>query len=545
MVGCELKNTDMAVVPKKKTFRPRKRDWPHAVYKFWVRPLGELPEQLWTQARDMNQLWNELLELRQRAQQEAGALRGDEKKERWIRFNIDAKALVKASPINWECKSAVFDRFNAAARRTAKEHTDLRFRGGIRKINIPHRYTGGGMEIERLLSTASTAKRLRVRPIKSDAYTDSRRATTRQRLTRGVFGLANGIQFEFEIILHRPIPGGAIVKQASWCGIFDRNLPVHRRWSWALQLVCEVPPERYVTCLSPDTRGTCAIDLGWRVMGNSEYLRIGMLVDDSGRVFELRLPLYMGRRRDAEKKDYYSSFLDTLTLDEKIGAEVQVTKDAVQKLLDAKPAGFDKMRQRGLRNLIPEADGKLKNILEVWDATDKKLCAIKATVVGRMKRRKSWLYQNLAAWLTRSYKTIAWKGDLSFKELAQNTPTPALKHAAKYRQWAGLGELRTLIKNAAGHNCTELVASAADYNSVHCSHCGAASEGDRAKLWMECPNGHRWDQDINAARNLLFSQTTAHSEQNTYLQKRPNRESINEIEIPAVLKGVAVRSSTQ
>lgn len=542
----ELRQSVLSHSPAaKKKFRQRKRDWPQTVYKFWARPLDKLPDQIWTQARDMNQLWNDLLELRKTAQEEAASLQGDKKKARWSQFNIDSKALVKSSALNWECKAAVADRFTTAARRAVKEHSELHFRGGIRKVNIPHRYTGGGADITRLFSEDSSAKRLRVYPVKADAYINSKRINTRRRLTRGVFGLAEDVQFEFETIVHRSIPAGSIVKQANWCGIFDRNLPFNRRWTWSLQFVCEVPPERFFKAPAPDLRGVCAIDIGWRLI-DGEFLRIGMVVDNGGRTIELRLPLFMAKKRDVDKKDYYTSFYDLLELDSKIGIAVENAKAAILKHLGGKPQGFDKMRQRGIRKLIDEAEeGELKTALEQWNNLDRKLNMIKAAVMGRMKRRKTYLYQNIAAWLTDNYKTIVLESDLDLKKLGMEEGGPAIDNAAKYRQWAGLGEFRTLLKNAAARSVSELVGVKCAYSTVQCHVCGADSESDRAKLWMECPNGHRWDQDINAARNLLSSQTSRGNAQNISSRKMAGDANIKALEIPAALKTVAVPCSAQ
>lgn len=529
----------------KRKFHERKRDWPQTVYKFWARPIDKLPDELWQRAREMNQLWNELLEFRRIAQTEAMGLEGDAKKQRWAAFNDTTKALIKNSPVNWECKGAILDRFNTAVRRAAKEHTELKFRGGIRKINIPHRYTGGGIELEKLFAS-ETAKRLRLRPVVHEAYSDSRRETIRRRITRGVFGLSDNCQFEFETILHRPVPVGAIVKQANWCGVFNRNLPPDKRWSWSIQLVCEIPPERFfLEPQSPDTRGICAIDLGWRVMADGEYLRIGMMADDDGRLFEFRLPLFMAKKRDLSKQGYYTSFYDLLDLDSKIGTGVENAKTEVVKQLGGKPQGFDKMRQRGLRKMIddPACGNELKTALEIWNEHDRKLNAIKASVMNRMKGRKVWLYRNLAAWLTRNYKTIILEGDLSLKKLGIEKGDYVIQNAAKYRQWAGLGELRTVIKNATIRNRCEVIGVNGAYSTIVCHVCGADSESNKAKRTMECPNGHAWDQDINAARNLLFSQIGGNLTQINSLRKMKDSDTVKPIEIPVNLRAVTVQCS--
>lgn len=44
--------------------RARKRpDWPVLVYKYWVEPIGELPQELWQIAKLMQKTWNDLVDL--------------------------------------------------------------------------------------------------------------------------------------------------------------------------------------------------------------------------------------------------------------------------------------------------------------------------------------------------------------------------------------------------------------------------------------------------------------------------------------------------
>lgn len=521
--------------------RERKRDWPVIAYKFWARPIGDLPEEFWNVAHRMNDLWNTLIDNRTLAREKSGAVEDKEKqKEIWNSFWNDVGKYVRDSDLSWELKGEILDRFTTASGRAIKEHLELKRHYGLHRVTLPHRFTGGGIPIARIFKFDSTAKRLKIRPVPAHAYHNNARARTRQRLTRGLYGLGDSAKIEFETILHRRIPQGAVLKKSYWVGQFNRSLPESKRWTWSLQLLCEVPTSEYVReRAGGDDRPSCGLDLGWRIMSHGEYLRIGMIVDSLGCAIELRLPLGMQRKRDQNKRDWIASLHDLIALDSKIGKEVDAAKAKATEMLADRPPGFDKMRQSGLRKLLRESTHQgLIETLSEWDERDRKLGRIRAVVWGKMRRRKTWLYQNFAAWLVSTYGTVILEGNVSLKEISMRSEPGALKNAAKYRQWAGLGELRIAIKNAAKKYGCEVIEAESFNTTRRCFICSAEHKGDKAKLYLECSKGHRWDQDINAARNLLKSQFNALREQELRKDGIGNKLPV---EIPENLKMVVVQ----
>lgn len=527
--------------------RERKRDWPVIVYKFWARPIGDVPEEFWNLARGINNLWNSLLEIRAIARDRTAAEKDNEqKKANWQSFWVEARNHVRNSELNWEIKGEVFDRFVTASRRVAKEQLDLKPHHSLRRVMIPHRFTGGGIPVARIFNLAFPGKRLKIRPVPDHAYCDNRRASTRQRLTHGIFGLSDSAKIEFETILHRPIPNDAILKKSLWVGEFDRSLPQAHRWTWSLQLVCEISEKDYCRNPSVIDRPSCGLDLGWRVMSNGEYLRIGVIVDSLGRAVELRLPLFMGRKRDETKQGWISSLYDLIAFDSRIDLELEGAKTKLGDILVEKPAGLDKMRQNGLRKLLRETkDQRVINVLTEWEERNGNLCAIRASVRRRIRRRKSWLYRNLAAWIAATYGIIVWEGNFSLKRMSMRSESPAFRAAAKYREWAGLGELRTAIKNAARKYRSEIIQAETFNTTRRCFVCSAEHKGDKSELHLECPNGHRWDQDINAARNILFCQFSDGPEQVKRFRIMHGSEFTASIDIPALLTEIAVPCSVQ
>lgn len=527
-------------------FRPRKRNWPIRVYKYWARPMGELPEQYWHVARKMQALWNALVDGREAVQGATTGLDGEEKKARWAAWNLQVRQIIAESDLNWECQAEILDRFNVASRKARKEHGTLRRQERLDKVMIPHRYTQGGLPIAQLMREDSRARRCLIRPVDKAVYADNCRMIRARRLTSGKFGIDDNVGFPFQLYLHRPLPNGAYVKKIMWSGKFSRAQLEQYRWSYSLLIVVEEPPRP----LHRADQKAVGVDLGWRVMAEGQYLRIGMLADSDGQICELRLPFNTTKSKDRERPGWYGDFFGLIRLSEEIGDAVEDGKGALRALLPALPPGFIQMRQGGLRKLLRDIDtlgienrrqhAQILGVLQGWQERETRLQHIRQRLYDRLCGRRRWLYGNLAAWLTRTYRSIVWEGDLSLKSMAEDHDNPALVHAGKYRQWASLHELRAFVTSTAETNGTEILGMPAAFTSLTCSQCGAvATEGSRA-LVVECENGHREDQDVRAARNLLLLQDTA---QENGLRKITQATAARSLEIPRELQAVVVPCS--
>jgi hypothetical protein len=87
----------------------------------------------------------------------------------------------------------------------------------------------------------------------------------------------------------------------------------------------------------------------------------------------------------------------------------------------------------------------------------------------------------------------------------QPTAEIAIRSSMKYRQMASLFQLRLAISEAFAKAGKEIVKEKSAYSTSVCARCGAAIEPG-AKLVLECENGHKEDQDVNAAMILLNRQ---------------------------------------
>lgn len=486
------------------------------VYKYWAEPRGELPAAVWAHAHTMREVWNALAEMREGAAREAAEASEDEAREVWVRHQLNltdySRSPDVAGRLNWAAREFVFDRFREAALAASKRSGTPRPRRRLDSIIIPHRFTDGGVPPARLFS--DRPGRVRLHPLPAEAYADARRETVRGRITRGEFRLGDET-IVFSTILHRPIPADSVVKGFAWCG---KRHPT-KGWRWSINITVEQPP--YPRRIP--TGRVCALDLGWRVMG--AYLRVGVLGDSSGNLIELRLPLADTGTSFTRRYGLPDSFKDVRQMGARLDTMVDECKGELKGLLPEKlPDGLRELasplgqaRQGGLIRLLRALEqqvesggrefegalGVLRNWLERNDALRRR----RLDTLERLKGRRRWLYGNLAAWLAASYDRIIWEGDLRVSVLSvrpeHSAGGYALENSRKYRDWAAVGELRGVIRRAVVKAGGELIDGGTAYSTVTCAGCGARCEPSE-KLFIECDYcGRRFDQDVNAAKNLL------------------------------------------
>jgi hypothetical protein len=458
----------------------------------------------------MRDTWNSLVEAWEKTADSAKTLAKDEQKAVWATHRETCRRIVAESGLNWECGPAILERFETACRMAARgERGWPKRQNEIRSVMIPHCYNNGATRVAALFRKSH---RLVLQPIPLEAYANSRRETVRRRLTRGTFGFAGG-SIDFETIFHRPIPDAAFIKRCAWTG---KHHPI-KGWRWFITVTVEEPPAP-----AHKSGKTVAIEIGWRVFGDA--IRVAITVDEDDCVQELRLPLD-GARSHERRHNIPSGWRDLPVIDSEIALLLEEAKrelrslrapesccDAISHLTPMREGGLVRLvRQLNENGAWPEASA----VLRKWKLQNDRLRSIRACLSERLIGRRRWLYRNFAARMCRTYRRLILK-KLSIHRLSQSVDV--LDVAGRYRRFASPAELSLFLRQAAMSRGTTIMEAESAFSTTTCAKCGAQAS-QTGNLILTCATGHSWDQDENAARNLL-SQVYSDSWQLSYVRKQ-------------------------
>jgi hypothetical protein len=405
-------------------------------------------------------------------------------------------------------RDAVFDRFVGCCRRAAKKQCGWpRLHNRLERIAIIHRFAGGGRAVNKLnITKKRLGWRFGLKPVSDWAYEGKTRRHTNRRLSAGVFGLSKETKLDFQTVLHRQLPFDSVVKTVSWLG---RLHPI-RGWQWAIAITTRVDSPSVETEPLP----ACGIDFGWRA--KREYVRVGMLRDCDGNVVELRLP-FDAPTSKTRRNHLASSYFDLVKIDRETDNKKNDAKARLGNLTDL-PDDFQKriaelagVRQAGLAHPLSAMEAsnsasKVQEILCQWRSENNRLSSIRAALQDRLIGRRRWFYRNIGSFLTRKYRTIALEDEFAAKEMIEDRMTKdrdlPFQRSIRHYQWAAVAELRTYIIEAAVKNGVRIVKTDTKGSTTTCFICGRYTE-HQPNLRLTCPSGHTWDQDVNAASNIL------------------------------------------
>lgn len=354
----------------------------------------------------------------------------------------------------------------------------------------------------------------------------------------------------FPVTLHRPLPKDAVIK---WAYVVRKR--VGRHYEWRLQFTIE--SEIFRPCPVAIGEGACAIDLGWRRLfdeeGNQIGLRVGYLVDETGREREIRAPEHMlarmGKVYDlaAIRDKAFEAERDKLVawlkgreipagLADRLAGLAQWRAPRKLAALADAWTGIDWIAWRAARaagkkanpsdfgvktNRMP-GDKAVLASLQAWARQDRHLQDWQEHQRDRViaHRRETW--KVLAAELTRTYATILIEDGTNTSADREETmkladipgwerPAPEDGDPSDGREQrrmsriAAPGELRSeIVKMSAKHGARVTVERTA-HTTVECAWCASIEEFNAAaSIKHPCSScGRIWDQDANASRNLL------------------------------------------
>lgn len=311
------------------------------------------------------------------------------------------------------------------------------------------------------------------------------------------------------MIWHRDLPTGARIK---WATISRKFVGGKERWS--LLLTIDVP-EASVRPENLATTGACGIDIGYRVMSNGSQ-RIAIASGDDNDVHELRIDA--GMVKEWLKCRDIRSIRDTNfnLAREKLVVWLKDQTNLPHWLADVAPHLHSWRSTQRFSQLVydwnvyrPQVPNEesILPILVDWRKREEHLYQYESQLRDQLLARRKHLYRNWMAMLRSKYATCYIEQmdlrDAIHDTLRNEEEQEVMSNQRASAAFASLSELRNVIKGCGMvvhevkaahtttmcHVCHNITDIDAEHHLQHtCEHCGA-----------------HWDQDVNAARNILAS----------------------------------------
>ncbi|MFH0902119.1 MAG: zinc ribbon domain-containing protein [Pseudomonadota bacterium] len=363
-----------------------------------------------------------------------------------------------------------------------------------------------GKPVEEIIGGADG--RLQIDAIDSAAWSGSR--GERRRATRTMVRIRahsddkkDPVWVELPVVLHRPMPAGGRIWWARLC-----RKRVAGTFEYELQITVDIP----IPSVEVDPRTAVGVDLGWR--RRDDGIRVLTWQWQDGRRGELRC--------------------DTMT--EATMAHAQSLQSIRGKNLDAMRAGmvewmrghplpewmtestdtFGLWRSPGRfaalairwRNLRFDGDAEGFDLLEAWRKQDRHLWEWQSHEVQKAILRRREQYRVWARGIVRQSSLIAIE-DFDLRQMARQTPP---EEPGKYDDLARAQRIvtapstaRQALEQAAASAGVPVIKVPCPGTTYICRECGCACEWDQAReIRHTCEGcGREWDQDENAATNIL------------------------------------------
>lgn len=492
--------------------------------------------------REHRETWREATALRRARRTDVTV--APQIKALWDSYQHDIARLGTSSGCHQTNRTSVADSFQLAVRRLTDGagRPKKKYVGpanavdpaAVNRITLRHRFGSGGLPVPRC--SANRGVLFHLGAISHDAYASNARAARRRRRTIGHLRLQLGgrgsqsyLEIPFMAVLHRPLPDDGVIKVVQLIG--RRSFGV---WSWRLSITLEQPPATAVA--EPDRRHRAGLDLNWRHItpaGGPSAIRFGAVVDSAGEESFLSLPLVGQCTTPPHRRRRFTDHAHLSELHRRSGDLLETTKARLKGLLGdegalpepvaAWAANLAQMGRRGLlkglslletAGVAPEAQALLRSR---WLPEDRRIRQRTMRLSHHLTNRRTHLYRNLALALCRRYRVIAIKGDFAVSRVSRRAPREvderdasgldaeaALMQSGRYRQWAAIDSFVRYLEEAGRKTRTVIFRATGAFVTVTHSRCGTVVPRGRA-IELHCPTcGIEFDQDINAARNLLL-----------------------------------------
>jgi transposase len=354
-----------------------------------------------------------------------------------------------------------------------------------RLLPAPERYKGHATSVRGLRSKASHLLWLRV---------DSDRRAP--------------VWAAFPIILHRPLPDGAILKQIT-VQLKHRGT-TQERWtaSFLYELEMTTPVKK---------GGVVALDIGWRKRPDAS-LRVAYWVDDQGHHGEMTMPASIrARMRHASdlralQDRYFNRARNWLVRWLGVATRHMVLSDSLTGSLPhlrswRSPVRLEQLVLRWGSERFAR-DERIYDALARWRLWNRHMRQWERDERSRALGHRHEIYRGFAARVARDYGTVVFEDfDLSKARRVGPPEREPETHAPQRAQLysSAPGELRRAITNAVVREGGVIMKVAATATTSTCNACGSICEWDQfEEVNHTCEHcGEQWDQDYNASKNLL------------------------------------------
>jgi hypothetical protein len=334
----------------------------------------------------------------------------------------------------------------------------------------------------------------------------------------------------FPLTHHRRMPEDA---EILWVYVHRWRVGIHYEWRVQLTIESETFHRPQVPIA---VGGTCAIDIGWRRIfdtdGSQIGLRVAYLVDEHGQEREIRAPDGLWQRL---AKIYSIAQIRSRELDAaRDRLVVWISDRPLPPWFTDRAKGLAMWRApRKMQRLIDtwqreenrfEDDAAALTMLQAWAKHDRHLGNWEAHMRDRTIAHRREVWRQVAAELARTYQTILVEDGLCRSEGRERQmkivdiegwdkrpPEEGDPHEGREQRrqsrMAAPGELRLAISHATHKTASTVIDVARSKKSTReCSWCGHDQEHANfaVSIEIQCEGcGRSWDQDANAARNLL------------------------------------------
>lgn len=305
-----------------------------------------------------------------------------------------------------------------------------------------------------------------------------------------------------DLVYHRELPEDATIK---WCVVKVERIGTRYRWTAHFTLISE-----YFTPTKPAAAGsTLAINIGWRK--RPDAMRVGYCYSDDDVSQDITLPLTFHKRlayADGLQKiqsDNFNLAIEALAAWKKQATLPEWFADKTSHLSQWKAhAKLVSLYRQWAANRF-EGDDPAFEALERWHKQHRHLYGWecdqrKKTVLSRKEHFRAQSYT-----LLQGVERLIVE-DTNIAELIRRSKSGALeKNASHNRQKVAPGVFRETLTSVAKKLGIDVIKIKAKDITQQCHVCGELCEWDHVKhLTHVCEHcGSEWDQDANAARNLL------------------------------------------